>query len=92
MLKGSLDKKELYAHPKYVSALVRYITDDFRKSRIADVYKRQCLPMDGPLRNVIVFFFSFPVSSGPETLVFTAFLIGAKHRHVPIAQASNVLE
>ena len=35
MLKGSLDKKEMYAHPKYVSALVEYITDDFRKSRIA---------------------------------------------------------
>jgi len=33
MLKGSLDKKEMYAHPKYVSALVEYITDDFRKSR-----------------------------------------------------------
>lgn len=37
------------------------------------------MPMDGSLRNVIVFFFSFPVLSGPETLVFTAFLIGAKH-------------
>ena len=35
MLKGSLDRKDLYAHPKYVSALVEYIADDFRKSRIA---------------------------------------------------------
>ena len=35
MPRGSLSKKEMYAHPKYVSALVEYITDDFRKSRIA---------------------------------------------------------
>lgn len=33
-LKGSLPKKELYAHPKYVAALVEYITTDFTKSRI----------------------------------------------------------
>lgn len=35
MLRGSLDKKALYAHPKYVSALAEYIADDFCKSRIA---------------------------------------------------------
>ena len=35
MLKGSLQRKELYAHPTYVAPLVEYITDDFRKSRIA---------------------------------------------------------
>lgn len=35
MLKGSLQRKELYAHPAYVAPLVEYITDDFRKSRIA---------------------------------------------------------
>lgn len=35
MLRGSLSKKEMYAHPKYVSALAEYITDDFRRSRIA---------------------------------------------------------
>lgn len=35
MLKGSLHRKELYAHPAYVAPLVEYITDDFRKSRIA---------------------------------------------------------
>lgn len=34
-LKGSLPRKELYAHPKYVAALVEYIVDDFGKSRIA---------------------------------------------------------
>lgn len=34
-IKGSLSRKELYAHPKYVSALVEYITEDFAKSRIA---------------------------------------------------------
>lgn len=34
-VKGSISKKELYAHPKYVSALVEYITEDFAKSRIA---------------------------------------------------------
>ena len=35
MLKGSISKKEMYAHPKYVSALVEYIAEDFRKSRVA---------------------------------------------------------
>jgi len=34
-VKGSISKKELYAHPKYVKALVDYITQDFSKSRIA---------------------------------------------------------
>lgn len=34
-VKGSLPRKELYAHPKYVKALVEYITADFAKSRIA---------------------------------------------------------
>lgn len=34
-IKGSLTKKDLYAHPKYVSALVEYITTDFQKSKIA---------------------------------------------------------
>lgn len=33
--KGSLTKKDVYAHPKYVSALVEYIVDDFKHSRIA---------------------------------------------------------
>lgn len=33
--KGSLSKKDVYAHPKYVSALVEYIVDDFKHSRIA---------------------------------------------------------
>ena len=33
--KGSLKKKDVYAHPKYVSALVEYIVDDFLHSRIA---------------------------------------------------------
>ena len=31
------------------------------------------------MRNVIVVFFIFPALQGPETLVFAAFLIGAKH-------------
>lgn len=35
MQRGSISEKEMYAHPKYVSALVEYIADDFRKSRIA---------------------------------------------------------
>ena len=35
MLKGSLQRKELYAHPTYVTPLVEYITNDFRKTRIA---------------------------------------------------------
>ncbi|MBD8135088.1 type I restriction endonuclease subunit R [Bacillus sp. CFBP 13597] len=33
-LKGSISKKELYAHPKYVKELVKYITTDFAKSKI----------------------------------------------------------
>lgn len=33
--KGSLSRKELYAHPKYVKKLVQYITEDFAKSRIS---------------------------------------------------------
>ena len=33
--KGSLPKKDVYAHPKYVSALVEYIVEDFKHSRIA---------------------------------------------------------
>jgi len=33
-MKGSISKKELYAHPKYVSALVEYIVADFAKSKI----------------------------------------------------------
>lgn len=33
--KGSLSKKDVYAHPKYVSALVKYIVEDFKHSRIA---------------------------------------------------------
>lgn len=32
--KGSLPKKDVYAHPKYVSALVEYIVEDFKHSRI----------------------------------------------------------
>jgi type I restriction enzyme R subunit len=35
MLKGSISKKELYSHPKYVSAMVEYIVDDFKRSKIA---------------------------------------------------------
>lgn len=35
MLKGSLQRRDLYAHPAYVTPLVEYITDDFRKSRLA---------------------------------------------------------
>ena len=34
-LKGSFKKKDVYAHPKYVAALVEYIVDDFLRSRIA---------------------------------------------------------
>lgn len=34
-VKGSISKKELYAHQKYVKPLVEYITTDFAKSRIA---------------------------------------------------------
>lgn len=33
--KGSFKKKDVYAHPKYVAALVEYIVDDFKNSRIA---------------------------------------------------------
>ena len=32
--KGSLPQKDIYAHPKYVSALVEYIAEDFKHSRI----------------------------------------------------------
>lgn len=35
LLKGSIQRKELYAHPAYVTPLVEYIADDFRKSRVA---------------------------------------------------------
>lgn len=35
MQEGSLKKRDIYAHPKYVNALVDYIVDDFRRSRIA---------------------------------------------------------
>ncbi|KNZ40621.1 restriction endonuclease subunit R [Acetobacterium bakii] len=34
MHKGAISKKELYAHPKYVTALVDYIINDFKTSRI----------------------------------------------------------
>lgn len=33
-VKGSISKKELYSHPKYVKELVNYITADFTKSKI----------------------------------------------------------
>lgn len=33
--KGTFKKRDVYAHPKYVSALVEYIIDDFKHSRIA---------------------------------------------------------
>lgn len=32
---GSFKKKDIYAHPKYVAALVDYIVEDFKHSRIA---------------------------------------------------------
>lgn len=32
---GSIDKAELYAHPKFVEAMVDYIVKDFKKGRIA---------------------------------------------------------
>ena len=35
MQEGSLKKRDIYAHPKYVAALLEYIVDDFRRSRIA---------------------------------------------------------
>lgn len=31
---GSLERSEIFAHPRFVEPLVRYIVDDFRKSRI----------------------------------------------------------
>lgn len=34
-LKGSIKREDLYAHPVYVRDLVKYILEDFRKSRIA---------------------------------------------------------
>lgn len=34
-LEGSFKKKDVYAHPKYVKALIEYIVDDFNHSRIA---------------------------------------------------------
>ena len=33
-IKGMAKKEDIYAHPKYVSALVKYITDDFEKTKI----------------------------------------------------------
>ncbi len=33
--KGSFKKRDVYAHQKYVAALVEYIVDDFKRSRIA---------------------------------------------------------
>jgi len=35
MQEGSFKKKDIYAHPKYVAALVDYIIEDFKHSRIA---------------------------------------------------------
>ena len=35
MQEGSFKKRDIYAHPKYVAALVGYIVDDFKHSRIA---------------------------------------------------------
>lgn len=35
MQEGSFKKRDIYAHPKYVAALVDYIVDDFKRSRIA---------------------------------------------------------
>ena len=32
--KGSFKKRDVYAHPRYVAALVEYIVDDFKRSRI----------------------------------------------------------
>jgi type I restriction enzyme R subunit len=34
MLKGSIKKSELFAHPKYVTELAKYIVEDFQKSRV----------------------------------------------------------
>lgn len=33
VLKGDIDKKQIYAHPKFVKALLEYIINDFKKSR-----------------------------------------------------------
>ena len=33
--KGSFKKRDVYAHPKYVAALVEYIVEDFKHSRVA---------------------------------------------------------
>lgn len=35
MQEGSFKKKDIYAHPRYVAALVDYIVEDFKHSRIA---------------------------------------------------------
>ncbi len=35
MQEGSFKKRDIYAHPKYVAALVDYIVEDFKHSRIA---------------------------------------------------------
>lgn len=34
MQEGSFKKRDIYAHPKYVAALVDYIVEDFKRSRI----------------------------------------------------------
>jgi type I restriction enzyme R subunit len=34
MLKGSIKKSELFAHPRYVTELAKYIVEDFQKSRV----------------------------------------------------------
>ena len=67
----------------------------FTQSRLTDavsVILSELLSYEHP-PNVIVFFFSFPVLSGPETLVFTAFLIGAKHMNSdrPIRRACRFI-
>lgn len=33
VLKGDIDKKQIYAHPKFVKALLEYIVNDFKRSR-----------------------------------------------------------
>ncbi|MBS2970542.1 type I restriction endonuclease subunit R [Metabacillus sp. KIGAM252] len=35
VMKGSISKKDMYAHPKFVSAMVEYILKDFHNSRIS---------------------------------------------------------
>lgn len=35
ILKGDLDRKELYSHPKFVEPMLDYIVDDMQKTRIA---------------------------------------------------------